>query len=146
MTYTKESAESNVEPIKFITLTPESATAPKDSTLCKESAQNANLERLTTNTNNNVPLLPAKDLMNSTQLLLKLASVFLNMSEFKEYAPTAHLDTTMIATVTDVFVNLVSSKKEDSVILSVKVTKLTSMENANATMEFLFTMENVSLL
>ena len=52
----------------------------------------------------------------------------------------------MIATVTDVFVNLVSSKKEDSVILSVKVTKLTSMENANATMEFLFTMENVSLL
>jgi hypothetical protein len=68
------------------------------------------------------------------------------MSEFKEYAPTALLDTTMIATVTDVFVNLVSSKKEDSVILSVKVTKLTSMENANATMEFLFTMENVSLL
>jgi hypothetical protein len=146
MTYTKESAESNVEPIKFITLTLVSATAPKDSTLCKESAQNANLERLTTNTNNNVPLLPAKDLMNSTQLLLKLVSVFLNMSEFKEYAPTALLDTTMIATVTDVFVNLVSSKKEDSVILSVKVTKLTSMENANATMEFLFTMENVSLL
>jgi len=50
---------------------------------------------------------------------------FLNTYVFKDYVPTVHLDTTMIATVIDVFANLASSREEDSVILFVLVIKPT---------------------
>lgn len=146
MTSTKESAEFNVELTKSTISTLANVTVPKDTTLFKESALNANPTKPMTNTEENAPSPPVKESMNSTQLPLKLVSVFPNTLESKEYAPTAHPDTTTTATVIDVSANLASSKKEDSVILSAQVTKPTSMENANATMEFLSITANVSPL
>jgi hypothetical protein len=42
------------------------------------------------------------------------------MLEFKEFAPTAHLDTTMIVTQIDASANLDLRKLEDSVNLSAR--------------------------
>ncbi len=137
MMFTKESAESNVEPTKSTTLILENAIALKDSTLFKVSALNANLEKFMMTTKENALSVPAKVLTNSTLLPPKHVFVSLNMSVSKEYALTVHLDTTMIVTVTDVSASLVISRKEDFVTPSVPVTKPTSMENANATTEFL---------
>jgi hypothetical protein len=46
------------------------------------------------------------------------------MSEFKEFAPTAHLDTTTIATQIVASANLDIRKLEDSVNLSARLIKL----------------------
>ena len=57
-----------------------------------------------------------------------------NTLELEESAPTAHLDTTMIATLTNAFANLATSKLEDSVNQCAVVIKPTSMESVSATM------------
>jgi hypothetical protein len=137
MMFIKEYAESSAELTKSTTLTQGSATALKDSILFKVFALDVILEKYMMNTKENASSLSAKVSTNSTQLPPKLVCVFLNTSAFKEYVPTARLDTIMIATVTDVFVNLASSREEDSVILSAQATKHTSTENANAIMELL---------
>jgi len=137
MMFIKESAEFNVEPTKYTTSIVENVIALKDFTLFKESAQNANLEKFMMNTKENASSVPAKVLTNSTLLPPKHAFVFPNTSVSKEYALIVHLDTITIVIVIDVSANLVTSRKVDSVILSAQATKLTSTENASATMVFL---------
>jgi len=54
MMFIKESAESNVEPIKSTTSTQENVTVLKDSTLSKVFVLNVNLEKHMINTKENV--------------------------------------------------------------------------------------------
>ena len=145
MMFTKESAESNAEPTRYTTSTLENATAPKASTSSKVSAPNANLESYMTNTKENASPPSVQVSTNSTQSPPKLVCASLNTSASKEYAPTAHLDTTMIATVTDVSANLATSREQDSVRLSVPATKPMSTENVNATTAFLCLTANALL-
>jgi len=81
--------------------------------------------------------------MNSTAPSTDNVSVNQNMSELKESALTVLLDTTMILTQINASANLDTNKSEDSVNLSAHLTKPTSMENANATTDFLSITENV---
>ncbi len=143
MTSTKEYAEFNAEPTKSTTSTQENAIVLKDSTLSSELALNVKLERLMTNTLKPAPLPPVKESMNSIAPSTDNVSANPNMSESKEHAPTVLLDTTMIHTLINASASPDTNKLEDSVNHFAHLTKHTSMENVNATMDFLFIMENV---
>lgn len=80
--------------------------------------------------------------MNITALSLGSASASLSTLESKESATTVLLDTTTIATPTNAFASLDSGLLVDSVNPSALSTRPTSTESANATMDFLLTMEN----
>lgn len=88
----------------------------------------------------------AKVLTSTTAKSVDNAPANPNTLESKESAATALQDTTMIATPINAFANQDSDLLEDSVNLSALLTRPTSMENANATMDFLFPTENASTL
>ncbi len=125
-----------MELTKSITSILVNVTVPKDSISSKVSVLNVNLEKLTMSISKNVLLfLFARVAINSTQLLLKLVYVYLNLYVFKESVLTAPLDTTMTASVINVVANLATLRKVDSASLSVPVTKDTLMVNVNAAMD-----------
>lgn len=146
MMSTRESAESNAEPTKSTTSTQENAIVLKDTISSKESALNANLEKPIMNTLWLAPLFLARESTNTTHLSPRPASASQNMFVLEEPAPTAILDTTMTPIQIDVFANLDILKRMASATQFAPLTRLMSMENANATMDFLFGKENVLLL
>lgn len=143
MTSTKEYAEFNAEPIKSTTSTQENVIVLKDSILFLELALNVKLEKHMTHTLKPAPSLPAKESTNSIAPSTDNVSANPNMSELKESAPTALLDITMIHTLINASASLDTNKLEDSVNHFAHLIKYTSMENVNATMDFLSLTENV---
>jgi hypothetical protein len=109
MISTNESAESNAEATKPIISIAESAIALKDFILFRVPAQNVSQVTFMMITLKLALLLLVKVLMNFTVQLPDDTFANLNMLELKESSPTAHLDTTMIATLTDTSANLDSN-------------------------------------
>jgi hypothetical protein len=138
----REYAEFNAEATRSTTSTVESAIALKDFILFKVPALNVLLVKHMMSTLKLVQLFPVKEPMNSTAPSLDNASANLNMLELEESAITVLLDIIMIATLINAFASLDSDSLVDSVNLFVHLTKPTSMENANAIMDFLLPMEN----
>lgn len=109
MISTKEYAESNAEATKSIISIAENAIVLKDFILFKVPAQNVLQVSFMMSTLKLALLLLVKVLMNSTAQSPDNAFANLNMLELKESAPTAHLDTTMIATLTNASASLDSN-------------------------------------
>ena len=133
----REYAEFNAEATRSTTSTVESAIALKDFILFKVPALNVLLVKHMMSTLKLVQLFPVKEPMNSTAPSLDNVSANLNMLELEESAITVLLDIIMIATLINAFASLDSDSLVDSVNLFVHLTKPTSMENANAIMDFL---------
>lgn len=146
MTSIKEYAEFNAEPIKSITSTQENVIALKVTILFLELALNVKLEKHMTHILKPAPSPPAKELTNSIAPSTDNAFANPNTLELKESAPTVLLDITMIHTLINASASPDTNKLEDSVSHFAHLTKHTSMENVNATMDFLFITENVSHL
>jgi len=133
----REYAEYNAEAIKSTTSTVENAIALKDFILFKVPAPNVLLVNHMMSTLKLAQLFPVKEPINSTAPSLDNVSANLNMLELEESAITVLLDIIMIATLINAFASLGSDSLVDSVNLFVHLTKPTSMENANAIMDFL---------
>jgi hypothetical protein len=142
MTSIKEFAEFNAEQINCTTSTVENATVLRVTTSSKELALSACQEKPTIPIPKPATLFHALDLMNSTVISHSSAFASHNMSELMEYAPTVLLDTTSIAIQGNAFASLDTRQLEDSVNQSALQIRPTPMENANATMDFLFKMVN----
>lgn len=138
----KEFAEFNAEATKSTTSTVENAIALKDFILFKVPALNVLLVNHMMSTLKPAQSFPAKVPMSFTALLPDNASANLNMLELKESAITVLLDITMTATLINASANPDSNLLVDSVNPSALLTKPTSMENVNATMDFLSATEN----
>jgi len=74
MTFTRESAESNVEPTRSITSTQENVTVPRDTTSSTESAVSAELRKPTMSSLKLATSPLALESTSTTQKPLKLAS------------------------------------------------------------------------
>jgi hypothetical protein len=138
----REYAEFNAEAIKSTTSTVENAIALKDFILFKVPALNVLLVNHMMSILKLALLFPVKVLMSSIAPSLDNVSANLSMLELEESAITVLLDTIMIATLINAFANLDSDSLVDSANLFAQLIKPTSMENANATMDFPLPMEN----
>lgn len=142
MIFMREFVEFNAEAIKSITSIVVNAIALKDFILFKVHALNVLLVNHMISTLKLALLCHVKVLMSSIAPSLDNASASLSMLELKESATTVLLDITMIATLINASANLDSDLSVDSANLFALLTKPTSMESANATMDFLLLMEN----